>query len=68
MTKLEITYVSYFYTFLSLVNCDVVLCCVNIQNVSRLFSGVNVVRSTICSALTLVCVVTCDVVVVCINK
>ena len=38
------------------------LCCVNIQNICRLFSGVNVVRSTICSALTLVCVVTCDVV------
>jgi hypothetical protein len=49
MAKLEITYVSCFYTFLSLVNCDVVLCCVNIQNVCRLFSGVNVVRSTICS-------------------
>jgi hypothetical protein len=50
MTKLEITYVSYFYTFLSLVNCDVVLCCVNIQNVCRLFSGVNVVRSMIYSS------------------
>jgi hypothetical protein len=49
MAKLEITYVSCFYTFLSLVNCDVVLCCVNIQNVCRLFSGVNVVRSMICS-------------------
>jgi hypothetical protein len=40
MAKLEITYVSCFYTFLSLVNCDVVLCCVNIENVCRLFSGV----------------------------
>ena len=40
MAKLEITYVSYFYMFLSPVNCDVVLCCVNIQNVCRLFSGV----------------------------
>jgi hypothetical protein len=49
MAKLEITYVSCFYTFLSLVNCDVVLCCVDIQNVCRLFIGVNVARSMICS-------------------
>jgi hypothetical protein len=49
MAKLEITYVSCFYTFLSLVDCDVVLCGVNVQNVCRLFSGVNVVRSMICS-------------------
>jgi hypothetical protein len=49
MAKLEIAYVSCFYTLLSLVNCDVVLCCVNIQNDCRLFSGVNVGRSTICS-------------------